>query len=380
MKFNWKIPLIAGAVLLSADNKVRNQIQSPTTRLNNLESIFEKKEISEQDALKILNQAKQKIKDIGFKYDVVKFNCLDFSLKTIEIAKENGLETHLIQGPDHFFLEYKGNFYETTDLFAPENPMNKRNFDREENLNEFHDAEFYIKGLKISEKALENGCYMQRLTETQIDALSLIVEAYDFESKGRPDLAMSKYNESMKLYPNNPKVYTNRAIILSNKGEYDLAIQDCNKAIELDPNFTSAYVNRAYLFLKEKKSDLAIQDCNKAIELDSNETSAYINRAMNFLDKKDYDLAIQDCNKAIELEPTYNVNYYNRATVFLEKEDYNSSIQDYSKAIELGLDYYEVYCNRGRAYEKIGEIEKAENDLRKCEESYNTLNETSPSH
>jgi len=80
------------------------------------------------------------------------------------------------------------------------------------------------------------------------------------------------------------------------------------------------------------------------------------------------------------LEPTYNVNYYNRATVFLEKEDYNSSIQDYSKAIELGLDYYEVYCNRGRAYEKIGEIEKAENDLRKCEESYNTLNETSPSH
>lgn len=100
--------------------------------------------------------------------------------------------------------------------------------------------------------------------------------AYENAVKGEYDLALSDYDEAVKLNPKDVSIYLNRGKVHSNKKNYDLAIADFNKAIELNPNEATAYFNRGESYEKKGSATQAMGDYQKVVEMDANNESAKI--------------------------------------------------------------------------------------------------------
>jgi tetratricopeptide (TPR) repeat protein len=65
-----------------------------------------------------------------------------------------------------------------------------------------------------------------------------------------------------------------------NSKEYDEAITHYSNSVRLDPEEPTSYCNRALAYIKIKNFEKGLSDCNKAILLKSDYTKAYYRRAV----------------------------------------------------------------------------------------------------
>ena len=68
-----------------------------------------------------------------------------------------------------------------------------------------------------------------------------------------------------------------------------MAISDFNDAIRLDPKYALAYNNRGFAWSVKKDHDKAIADFDEAIRLDPKYAVAYSSRGDAWYNKKNYD-------------------------------------------------------------------------------------------
>ena len=129
------------------------------------------------------------------------------------------------------------------------------------------------------------------------------------KKKEKYEKAITAYNKSIKLKPDNAAPYNNRGNTKCKLGElgqpnkYKEAIPDYNKAIQLNSNFAEAYNDRGKAKFHLGQHKEAISDCDKAIELDPNYANAYIGRGTVKSIAGQYKGAIADLEKAIQLDP-----------------------------------------------------------------------------
>jgi tetratricopeptide (TPR) repeat protein len=116
------------------------------------------------------------------------------------------------------------------------------------------------------------------------------------------DEAIAKYDEAIKLDPNNVMAYTNRGAAYTEKQNYVHALTDYTKAVELDPKNYFPLYNRSMLYIKMGDQDKAIADCNTIIDdLDLQYHWVYYNRGVANTKKGMYDNAVADFQKAMTL-------------------------------------------------------------------------------
>jgi len=99
------------------------------------------------------------------------------------------------------------------------------------------------------------------------------------------------------------------------KGDAQLAISSFDEAIKLAPEMAQAYHQRgkAYSILDQREQ--AIQDFDEAIRLDLQNAQAFFSRGMSLDVLGEYQRAKSDYDEAIKLGPDDGVAYYNRAIV-----------------------------------------------------------------
>jgi len=189
-------------------------------------------------------------------------------------------------------------------------------------------------------------------------------------------VAISRYNEAIKLNPNFFEAYYNRGVVYGISQNYIQAISDYTQAIKINPSFEVAYNNRGAAYKDLKNYSQAISDYTQAIKLNPNYANAYYNRGIAYDDLQKYEQAIADYTQAIKLNPK-NSNLYqaysNRGVAYAMLENYEKSISDFTQAIRLNPNGAELYYNRGLCYQVLGQNSKAEADFEKAKElGYNS--------
>jgi tetratricopeptide (TPR) repeat protein len=83
----------------------------------------------------------------------------------------------------------------------------------------------------------------------------------------RYDQAIECYNESIRLDPDRPEPYNNRATSKAFFGDFYPALDDVDHALNIKPVFDEAYFNRAIIRTLQGFDDQAQIDADRAIEL-----------------------------------------------------------------------------------------------------------------
>lgn len=176
------------------------------------------------------------------------------------------------------------------------------------------------------------------------------------------DTAEIFVSKLIKQLPNQPDVNNLFGLVKLQKKDTITAFKSFTKAIELDKNFTEALLNRGKIYIEWKKYEEAYKDLIKAAKLDTMNAAVYFSlaRAEHSLEKY-YD-AIDHFRIAMENGYTNTDIFYRRGNSYFKVEKYQEAIEDYTRVILWEPLYVLAYNNRAFAFEKLGDMFRAEQD------------------
>jgi putative inorganic carbon (hco3(-)) transporter len=131
-------------------------------------------------------------------------------------------------------------------------------------------AEFKDNAIFFTQAALEKSPANVSLWRTAIRAyyeLSILDPSLEEETIKITD-------QTIKLAPNDPKVYYNKALILSQLNRNSEAIEAMKKALELKPNYREARLSLVDLYIAEGQTELAKEEANTVLKQIPNDPDA----------------------------------------------------------------------------------------------------------
>lgn len=117
---------------------------------------------------------------------------------------------------------------------------------------------------------------------------------------------------AIRLSPNTPGLYVNRAFFRHRMDDYNGAMEDYDYAIQLDPYNYIAYYNRALLRQEVSDFNRAISDLDRVIALRGTDYRALFNRAMVYKELGYYKEALADADAVVKAFPQLAAAYFMR--------------------------------------------------------------------
>ena len=226
--------------------------------------------------------------------------------------------------------------------------------------------------------------------------------------------AIAAFTRAIEIEPKYAEAYVKRGLAYYRSAQYETAIADYTQTLEFNRYHADAYASRGDTYRALEDTQRAIEDYSASLKRRWNayvmqkraETyfeggnvqnaladydtvikrqpamTAYYARGNVYLqlsiqgDKSRLKLALADLNRAIDLEPRFANAYIGRAQTYTYLGEHASATQDYTYTIELLTDaiqtwqgkpnaLIQVYYWRAFAYQKLGEVDKAEKDVNK---------------
>ena len=119
-----------------------------------------------------------------------------------------------------------------------------------------------------------------KLNDNPDDAAALYRRGQVYASRGAYELAISDFNNSLRLNPKDVEAYNNRCWARTVIGDLQAALKDCNEALRLRPNFVDALDSRGLVNLKSGQTKNAIADFDAALKINPRLTSSLYGRGL----------------------------------------------------------------------------------------------------
>jgi tetratricopeptide (TPR) repeat protein len=187
----------------------------------------------------------------------------------------------------------------------------------------------------------------------------LFDQAIEFYRKKDFTNAQLKYEEILKINPNNSEAYVNLGVIFKAKGDLNTAIKCYLQAIKLDPKNKFVYNNIGNAFKEIKDYKMAIKAYSDSIKLNPNDFNAYNNLGIIYELIGDNNKAIATYKQAVKVNPKHAKSINNIGVVLYKQKRYDQAAQIFEIALQTDPDYNEVYSNKGAAYNKAKNYDKA---------------------
>ena len=193
----------------------------------------------------------------------------------------------------------------------------------------------------------------------EMAADSYLTRGIAYLVKGRIDIALVDFTESIRLNPQHYKAWNARGSIYHIKKKYDRAIENYSKSIRLKPDFHVAFNNRGAAYFEKGQYYWANEDYDEAIRLKPDYHTAFTNRGNVFNSTGRHGRAIEDYNESIRLKPDNYRTFNNRGLAFYRKGKFDQAVEDYTEAIRLKSDNPWAYHRRGLTYHQMGKCERS---------------------
>ncbi|HVQ69744.1 MAG TPA: caspase family protein [Bradyrhizobium sp.] len=198
--------------------------------------------------------------------------------------------------------------------------------------------------------------------------------AVGWNKKGNYAQVIADAGEAIRLQPS-AAAYNLRGSAYYDKGEYDIAISDFNDALRIGPPSGIIFHNRGNAWRGKGEYAKAVADYDQSIKAGPPSAFSWQNRAISKLALGDLDGALADINEAIRLDPSLPQPLTNRAVIWRAKGNLDRAIADSTEAIRLakakapinimtppGSVLISAYAQRALAYEAKGDIDRAKLD------------------
>ncbi len=192
-------------------------------------------------------------------------------------------------------------------------------------------------------------------------------DGMEYIKNGQYAQAKDKFEELMKLTPDDDKVYFQLGIVYSNLKEYNKARVMFQKVTELDSNNVEAYYEIALIHRNAEEYDKAKETFQKIAEIDPNNDKAYFELGKIYFESdKDYITSMSMFKKATEINPQNYLAHYNLGSSYFNQKDYTNAIEEYEKVLNLKPDDDMSYAQLASAYSSLGNYNEALKNINKA--------------
>ncbi len=187
------------------------------------------------------------------------------------------------------------------------------------------------------------------------------------------DSAISEKDNKI-VRENNKQAYRGKGIASYNLGDYTTAIENFRTALDI-PELSElnddmrGYILDIQLMLGETKKALDI--CTECIDKDPKNAGYYLKRGQLYQKLEKYDAAIHDFDEALSYDDEQYECYFGKyeANLSLMKEE--EARKALEQVVQIKVKTGADSCFQGRAYQKLGDLEKAKSCFEEAaEEEY----------
>jgi tetratricopeptide (TPR) repeat protein len=189
-----------------------------------------------------------------------------------------------------------------------------------------------------------------------VNALNLRGTAYG--QAGDYQNAMDDFNAALKIKPDFPQAYSNRALVFVRIDSLPRAIADYDRAIEINPDYAAAYVGRGNVHRLLNEDRKAIADFTKAISIQPDPV-AHFNRGLSRQKLGLHSEAIDDFDNAIGFRADAPEVYQAKGLSEMALKRYDSAYDNFYKAASGSKRNFEAWALRGQAAEALGNKQDA---------------------
>lgn len=181
------------------------------------------------------------------------------------------------------------------------------------------------------------GVISTSLAQVPKPALEQFKKALEARNKGNEKLAVEKFTEAVRLYPQFAEAYNELGILYLKTKELDKAEDSLRRTLQLNENNPTAQLNYGIVLLYQRKMFEAEKQLEKAVLADENAAAPHMYLGIALLGLNYYDYAEKEFLKAISLkdgEKLANAHRY-LGGIYLNKKNYKQAADELEKYLEL---------------------------------------------
>lgn len=197
------------------------------------------------------------------------------------------------------------------------------------------------------------------------------------KEKSRLMVESHQYAKAIEYDQENSDAWMERSVAFNKAGDFEKGFEYLNKAVELDPKLHLGY--RGWMKLRKLRDfDNALSDFNTLDSLTPKFVDAPWGEDIDFLrgecyfGKKDYQKAIELFNRNIKNQKEDWADIHSFVYLGIceyELENYKKAISEFQRALKQSEYVPESFFGMAKAYQKLGQIEKAKENILKAENS-----------
>lgn len=143
--------------------------------------------------------------------------------------------------------------------------------------------------------------YTQLFNDGVADAGMLLLRADCYRKTGETDKALKDINKYLEMYPENKAALSLAGRVESVSGDNLKALDYFSRNLKLHPNDPECYIDRANSYFISKSWDWAINDYSMSLDLSPSNSDAWLNKGIALLGSGRVEDACHDFRKALSL-------------------------------------------------------------------------------